>query len=207
MSHRPINAAYLERKLRAILGMQGGNPLPQMEDIQGLLCLENDRPEWSFPANERLLVGTQGTAAFAGELSWAGVAVPRNAGVIAIVESFDTVTQPGQLNIRVLGDSSFDAMFAASVAASLTPRDLRDDPLIVGSATRNVTGHAAALGGLGIWAVQVAGNMMRDKCSPLPVILVPGTAFLAVGSTVNVAINSVMFTVRERPLEGDVEIK
>jgi len=208
MSHKPISAAYIERKLRSILGGLGENPIPDFDDLKGLLVVENDRPEWSYAANERLLAGQNAVAAFVGELSWVGVAVPRNAGVLAVVEAFDFVTQPSNLFLRAIGDSSFDAMLSASATASLTPRDLRDDPLVVGSATRILAGHAGGgPGGLQFWVYQPTGNIARDKCSPFPIVLVPGTALVAVGNAVNVVVNSCSFAVRERPIEGKFEIK
>lgn len=207
---RPISAAYLERKLRAILGVQGSNPLPDLSDALGLITLENDRPEWALPGGERLLAQQSGVAAFAGELSWVGVAVPRNGGVITIVERMDllsTVSAAGAF-LRMIGDSSFDAMLAASTQASMTPVDGREDPLVFASATKIITGHSVAgPGGTQFWSMNQNSTALVYGQNPLPVVLGPGSALLVVGPAVNVAINSCMFRVRERPLEGDVEIK
>lgn len=51
---RPVSAARLERKLRAIVGAQGSNLLPSLDEVVGLITLEHDRPEWAAAGGEKL---------------------------------------------------------------------------------------------------------------------------------------------------------
>jgi hypothetical protein len=86
MPDLPINVVRFQNKVRAILGMRGENPVPDLTYLHTSLVLEADRPEWGYAGNEFPWAGSRSVAAAVGQLSAVGLRNPRTSGVIAVVE-------------------------------------------------------------------------------------------------------------------------
>lgn len=220
---RPISAAYLERKLRAITGLKGDNPLPELADLAGLLTLENDRPEWAIAGNE--LLGIRGFDAAAGvaQFSFAIIENPDLSGVITIVEDIRGqpnnaagTSNPFTVNLEIGGPLSTPPGGMTNVP--FLPRDLRLFKPIAGPspfATHLRDDGVAAVPMTGVPAnnqllteVVLAGaqtNFLGDYCSG-PWILPPGSRLWLQGVLVNNRIAGNVI-IRERAIEGQQTVR
>lgn len=197
---RLISAAYLERKLRAITGVEQGNPLPDLESLQGLVTLETDRPEWGLAGGETHWAFALTVGAIVGEFGYIGLFNPRDSGVIGIVTSMLwDVSVPG-LVLRMLTGANFDTISASLADSSSIYVDSGHSG--EGSACRAKSGTDPATLGDTFWTLPF-------DSSPQPpiVILRPGSAVVATLGVTNTAISLVGMAHRERPLEGGIEIK
>lgn len=220
---RAISASYLERKLRAIVGAQGSNLLPDLEDVKGLLVLENDRPEWAFPANEMLGVRGFEAPPVVGQISFVIIENPDDSGVLAIVE--DIRNQPTNIGgasnpftVNLEFGQPLSAPPGGMTNVPFMPRDLRQwkpGASIASMACRLRDDGAAVTPMTGVPAnnqllteVVIAGAQTsflgEDYDSPW--VLQPGTRLWLLGLVVNVRIAGNV-VLRERPIEGKVEIR
>lgn len=206
MSRRAISAAYLERKLRALSGVQGGNPLEELRDLNGLVVLENDRPEWSFPANELLGFVRVAAGAIAGQFSFAALVNRPDSGVLVIVEHI-RVNNNADLFVADPSQVAAAAPHLGGETSSSSIEVLRDTRSFGRGSTP--TNHAARTSA-GSNAVSPwhgpAYQLTIDVPQPLVVVLEPDTALVVVGAAVNQAVVA-SYIFRERPIEGLVEVK
>lgn len=205
---RPISASYLERKLRAIVGVQGSNPLPDLDDVgKGLIVLEGDRPEWRLPGGEYLWgIERSPAAGGAGTFGYVAVRVPLAAGVISVVTKIVIANNTATQQYLVIGMAQNAAVLNDGI---VFPRDARNLQTIPG--TRRDTGNPAA---------PVAVNeLLRVNVPPGSTLVLDNLDFILAASVVNqgpgiyvqelngnVTIN-VGIAGYERPVEGGVEIR
>lgn len=211
---RPISAAYLERKLRSIAGVQGDNPLPDLEDLAGLLALEVDRPEWKLAGDERLRSAFSFVGGVATQLTVIGIDNTINSGLIAIVERISAWAPGGSSNRHVV--AWLNSGFLTNQATQV--RDGRETVLslpisAVGWGFSNQTPATFLANGLvdiDEFATQgggAGGEGYRD-----PIIVPPGRALVVYEvDTLNARVLGTALTAsmawRTRPLEGRFDIR
>lgn len=84
-----INASAWEQIAHAIFGIQGENPIPDLEyALRAAVVLRSDRPEWGFPAGEMLCAGQILVGGVASERTWSALRNPADSGVLVVVEDF-----------------------------------------------------------------------------------------------------------------------
>lgn len=193
-----ISAAYLERKLRAITGIAGGNPLPTIDTVMaGLIVLEVDRPEWHFPGGEQLYGGELTQPAVVGAFGWVGLANPVGSGILAIVEQvYNNSGGAGQVSI-----GSQNAM--PGVAAGQ-----RDDDYARDKRHRGLSACELQRG-TNLVAQLTTVRHHVTSATTLPytgVIVLPPGFFAVVEHTVANTQTQASFVWRERPVEGTVTI-
>lgn len=208
---RPISAAYLERKLRSLSGVAGKNPLPDLEDLKGLIVLENDRPEWSNPAGENLCAGVVQFIAVAAQLMTARLRNPDNSGVLAIVERVSAASGAAS---QVRASEAYNPGLVVDLG-TLFATKVNRDPRGRDNTTFNVT--ACILSGVTNAIAQSVGIPFAQMICPgntqvelvshgEPLVIPPGGAvdvdFFALNTPENAN-----FYWRERPLEGDFDLR
>lgn len=213
---RPISASHLERKLRSLCGVQGSNPLPDLTDLNGLVTLENDRPEWFLAGGESLRGSLVFTGAALNNLSVNGLFNTTGSGLIAIVERIFCWVSGGAANRVAVAwvDSN------PSANSSGIPRDGRDVTGGLG------TGAAVGVGGDNSRtpATLIAAPFLLtdfDEFPPVqsgsggytnPIVIPPGKGIVVYEvDTLNArVVNSPLTTSyawRQRPVEGDFDIR
>lgn len=213
---RPISAAYLERKLRAIAGVAGGNPLPDLSDLNGLLVLESDRPEWMLAGGESLRAFFAFQGGGVGNLAVVGLFNGAASGLIAVTERIHAWAAGGAGNRIVV------AWVDANPSANSTaiPRDGRDPVTALG------TGAVIGVGGDSSRTVatllaapfnlvdfdEFPESEAGSGAYTTPIVIPPGKGIVVYEvDTLNARVlNSAMvasFAWRQRPIEGDFEIK
>jgi len=205
---RPISASYLERKLRSIVGVQGSNPLPELADvINGLVVLENDRPEWAFAGGEVRASGLVQFFPNAANTNSAQLRNPVDSGVLVIVERVQ-VSYPAVAAVTRLWEAFSVADFATLFTANVVNRDTRGLKTVgdsVAAILSGVSQVAPAGSGRQFGQVQVPAGGFFDVW-PGPTMLAPGTAIMLDEGVLNMAVNFT-FSWRERPLEGSFDLK
>lgn len=199
-----LNAAYLERKLRAI-GLVGSAPLEDLKDVAGLITVESDRAEWAFPGGEWLRMCHANAGAVAAELSFVGLINPGGSNMLFIVEVLKARGQA--CNVYQANSTAVAAAFprlAGAVAQTISAfaRDFRLGTQ-VSSAALEVGSNVVSP-----WTgpIDVMEAPERIVMSSSPIILPPDSALVVAGGIVNTAM-AAGFWWRERNLEGNVEIK
>lgn len=199
---RPISAAYLERKLRAILGVQGSNPLPELADVNGLLVLESDRPEWMLPGGELQGWERETQAAVAAQFSWTALVNPVGSGALAVLEAvFNSGTGTGGLIMNY--DIAASPLPGVGGSSSGRPRDGRAIGTVLACQTQ-FGASAAALGDGPGWSVptlQAYSGRLHGYIE-----LGPGQALVLRPFIVN-ELAAAAWHWRERPLEGRFEVR
>lgn len=205
---KPISAAYLERKLRSVTGVQGANPLPDLEDVRnGLIVLENDRPEWAAAGGE---VHASGLVTFNPNVANTNSAQLRNpvdSGVLIIVERV-IVSYSGAAAFTRLWEAFSIVDFATLFVANTVNRDTRRLSGVgdsVAGILSGVSQVAPAGSGRQFGNVQVPNGDFHDVW-PGPTMLAPGTSIMLDEGVVNIAANF-NFSWRERPLEGAFDLR
>lgn len=200
---RPISAAYLERKLRAITGVAGSNPLPDLEALAGLLTLESDRPEWLLAGGELYGWGREIQAAVAAQFSWVALVNPAGSGVLAVVEALQSIlTISTSVELFVNYDIVTSPLPGSLGGGTGRPRDTRAIGQNLACSTEFGASAAAVGDGPG-WVVN-AGIAAHYAGGPW--VLGPGSALIARTVALNTAAACVWHW-RERPLEGRVELR
>ena len=216
MRDRSLNSAYLERKLRAI-GLAGSSPLQDLSDLAGFLILENDRPEWAFPGGEQLAMFNAGAVAAAAEFSYLAFTNPATSGVLAIFEEIRSIMFPGTGGatnpFSVWYDFSSTALAGSLSTGRGGARDLR---LLLPTASGGNVGAIVTDAGNDpvVSATAARQNIMlsgstngqRGDSYTQAIILPPGRRIILIGETLNTVIAAAV-SWRERPIEGNVEIK
>lgn len=208
MKSRALSAAYLERKLRAITSVQGDNPLPELADLQGLLVLENDRPEWGFPGGElRSAFATSSAAGGAANASVVGLFNPVGSGLIAIVERLWGDTDPG----TPVNGTSIEVAWslAFSGGAQRVPREGRESTALVSGGVGVVSANTLSPAGLSLTTLDVFTPRQEYL---MPIVVPEGVAVVMLGLDAVFArrLNlrfSGGIAWRTRALEGKVELK
>lgn len=203
---RFLSAAWLERKLRTVLGVTGSDVLQNISDARGLIVLESDRPEYSQPAGERLCAGSHFLAAgAAGDFGNEGLENPPNSGILVIVEG-----------VMFLGGAAATAQMRIATSAGIASftsfgervfRDTRDAFTPAGL-QRFPTALLRQLAAPGVFGLQMyqtftnpAAGAVDLLTRPFPVVLAPGSAIL-MQSNDDAATFVVSWKWRERPLES-----
>lgn len=203
MSHRPISASDLERKLRSLSGVLGANPLPELDDLKGLITLENDRPEWYLAGQDQLSGVINNSAAVAGNLSYNALVNPLGSGLIAIVTfmSFSFAAASATLKLVNSGVPAA-APFLTGEAGSNQgfSRDLRG--LLAGVRGSFGSNLVSPFGN----GIQQIFNQQQIEPKDSIAILPPGSAIVVEHGVANTAING-WFWWRERPLEGKFDVR
>jgi hypothetical protein len=203
---RPISASYLERKLRAIVGVSGDNPLPDLEDIKGLLVLESDRPEWAIAGGEQLYGGTVNQPLVAANVSAAELRNPANSGVILVVSR--VITSLSAAGGQTLKIGFGTATLATQFNTKSTVDTRRGDAGTQTNSAATMSGQATTPGD------PTGGQIILQTLAPAntpvywetPIILAPNSSLYVVSGVVNQTLIAA-FSWRERPVEGSVEIK
>jgi hypothetical protein len=212
---RPISASYLERKLRAIVGVMGDNPLPDLTDVNGLLSLEVDRPEWRFAANEFYKSFFVFGAQTAGNLTVVELFNQPGSGVIAVVEQISAWVSGGAANRAVW------AWISSPVTVNNTAiaRDGREPAL---SVLQTSVGMGADSSRTVATLLAAPFNLVdADEFGPIqagggpytrPIIIPPGRGIVVYeADTLNARVIGTQITVAMswyvRSIEGTVEIR
>jgi len=83
---RPINNSSWSDTVRAIFGIQGGeNPAADTSELQPVVVMQSDRPEWGFAGGEELRSGLKFIGAGVGFLSQIGLRNPPDSNYLATV--------------------------------------------------------------------------------------------------------------------------
>lgn len=204
---RPISAAYLERKLRAIVGVAGSNPLPDLEDVKGLLVLETDRPEWYKAGGEELYGGVCNVPLAAANTSAAQLNNPLGSGVIVVVSRvIISHGAAGGITVKIGLTSPNLAVNVSGVRSVVDTRGRLPGTQTNGAAlmfTQNTT-VGDPTGGANITQTFLLAN------TPLqleePIILGPDSSLFVVNGVVNDPLIASWWW-RERPIEGTFEVK
>lgn len=104
MADQPINVVRFQNKVRALMGLRGENPVPDLTRLLPVVVVESDRPEFGFSGLELLSGGEQTQAAVAAQFSFVGVRNPADSGVVVTVTDYllDSITGVFRVAIRVL---------------------------------------------------------------------------------------------------------
>lgn len=212
---RPVSAAYLERKIRAITGLSGSNPLPDLEALQGLLVLESDRPEWALPGGELLVFGGSGAVAGVGEFSYVALDNPADSGVLIVVEHIraqpDAAGQTNPFNLFV--DRTTTVLAGQIGSGRGLARDFRaalpgTSSLVTGvgviTAGNDATPSATMFNTL--VAFSGASTTAPGEEWDSPIVIPPSWRIVLVGQIVNNRIAAGLAW-RERPLEGQFSLR
>lgn len=205
MQDRPISAAYLERKLRAIVGVQGSNPLPQLHDVNGLVIVENDRPEWAKAGGEILMLGYVQVSP-AAQFGNTRIRNPVGSGMLVVIDYVDVLATTAQFLQWSPGYATTD------LATGNNTKSLRDTRFAdAGTQTQSaavMSGQVSA----GSTAVGQPSHETNNTAGvatvfPQPFVLGPGSSLdisTIAAVTATIVVN---YAWRERPLEGTIEIK
>ena len=217
MSPRAISAAYLERKLRAITGVQGGNPIPDLVDLTGFITIEADRPEWSAAGGEGLIGHREEIAAVVGEVGVYGWLNPSNSGQLLVMERIRAVVAAAAYaTIWLLPQASL-----VGTTTDVVPfRDTRMARGVLGNGSgiiahfRTIAGGVAGLAGaVAIGAEGANTGSTSHPSIPTPLVIEPGFAWMMDTSLISTGVlqtNALLVgsaSGRTRPLEGLFEVK
>lgn len=210
---RPISAAYLERKLRAISGVQGSNPLPDLVDLMGLVVLEQDRPEWAAAGGEYLAVWHGEQTPVVGEFQYVGVRNPPDSGrLVVITEVRCQPVESGAATAMVRAFMQAVPFDAADLVQQGIIRDFRMNiqGALATTASQVVTGSQVASGSGAplFWKLAGHGNSTDhdDAKWTEPYIIPPGVQVLWFSGNANARID-VTQSGYERSIEGLWELK
>lgn len=208
--NRPISAAYLERKLRAIVGVGGSNPLPDLGDVTGLITLESDRPEWRITANEQLFDGFFNSGAVVAEQLTLLIHNPPSSGVIAVLTHLHQFTIATNVFFGNNDPTVVAPPWGVVNGANRDTRGLSGLGFTCAVKFYSATLTAAEVttltaGGILIDRVEVgvAGSSIYHERT---YILSPGYWIAFIATAANVA-GMVSLHGYERPLEGRFEVK
>lgn len=167
-----INTARYSSILGRFLGM-GGTEGPASElgaEISPVFVLENDRPEWLYLGNERMMGGLGGIGPGAGQ-STVRYRNPVGSGVIAVFTEISYSSLAASIcNLQIGGDLADLATPSAPY-----PTDARLLFTIAGGAVIVSVENAASVGN-GIDGAYVAANT-QYRFVVTPLILTPGSHF------------------------------
>lgn len=183
--------------LHKLLNMKEGAPSPQLSpDLQAVLVLENDRPEFKFLGGETLGMGFGDAAAGAANYSHVGLINPVGSGVLVVVErvllALTAAGSIGQIGLQAIGATAWSTAHAYM-------RDTRGYPASGSGQTSALTGTfvGADLGAAHgyLWQQPLGANRID-----LDMVLSPGFVALVRPGTVNQRCVATWFF-RERPIE------
>lgn len=205
--NRIVNVTRLQNKVRAIAGLRGDNPVPEIADLNPSIVVEGDRPEWGFAGLENPF-GTAdvlSSAAVVGELSYSGLVNLPSTGMVAVVTSAQNL---GATSVRLIAgflDAAALAEFTPGLTILAGGRDSGFFPVGAGSAgqprsnLRGTIGSTVgqAFGSIAHWLLLANTGVTTPDwfC-----VLRPGSWLIAQGGTANTVVN-VEFLFRERPQE------
>jgi len=199
----PINITRFQNKVRAIYGMRGGNPIPTIAELQPILAIEVDRPEWGYAAREDSFGVFASQAGVAGNFGFVGLFNPANSGVIAVVEFAKNIS-----SIAVLLTCGAEVLPANTQAVVFGNRDTRrHDGLPAATqppaACRLLTGTAAAFAAnQAHWQLGVTATLEAQTPPRYHAVISAGGWWVALGGVVNTTITTT-FMWRERNVERE----
>lgn len=125
MTPNEILAARYNRLLTRLLSMKGFAPAPVLvPEIQAVLALEADRPEWEFLKGGRRGMGFGALAVVTGQVNHIALVNPANSGVLAVAyieEIFDSV---GSATIAMIRDTTLGIPTAVSTRGGVDTRQI-----------------------------------------------------------------------------------
>lgn len=146
-------------------------------EISATLVLENDRPEWAFLSNQRLIAAAPGVAALAGNFSGIRVRNPPTSSVLAIIEAMECFSSTAAvlLNVNVgIGAGTTDR---ATTNQAAFARDSRTSTAATQTSALVVSVDNTLQIGNGIEQLQAnAANQMLQAVN-LPIVLAPGSFY------------------------------
>jgi hypothetical protein len=197
-----INVARWQNKLRAMMGMGGGNPVPTLKELLPVVAVEVDRPEWGLAGNEFPWALSRSQAAVAAQLSYVALVNPPDSGLIAVV------TFVGNRSVS----ANCDLMVGNLPASGVLPGEITNAPVV----TPRDSGNGGNSGLRGSIGASIAGIQLTSQDSLLAfaaatlaasgtapdfyAVLRPGGVCALQGQALNVAV-AAMFRFRERPQE------
>lgn len=190
-----INSARWQNKLRAMLGIDGENPIPTVKELVPTAVVEQDRIEWGAAAGETRWMAEQGQ--LAGGAANSGLFAllnPTGSGVLAVVELVAAVCAGGSVELTIAAEATILATFAQAVT-NVIPRDTAFILNTRPACTLWTRNNLPPLGGPG-FRFQNAAPPARDF-----LILRPGAGFVLQDPTLNEAV-TFSWAWRERPLES-----
>lgn len=205
MQFNEILEGSLNQILTRRLAMQGAAPSPAlMPEVSPTLVLENDRPEWQYLANGKLMMANAFVAAAVGNPGQVLLKNPAGSGALVVIERFDAQSVSATEVYRVAGAT------ASFVTRALGyPRDFRY-PYDV-SGTGLWLGGALEVSLTNAFAALPAGALLGMRRYPsatafteLDLILPPGTAALLSVQTVNTAADFNIFWRERRAEQGEL---
>lgn len=215
---REISAAYLERKLRAIVGVQGSNPLPDLSDVStGLVVLESDRIEWGRAGGESYWATGLNAPASLNERSFVTIENPLGSGTLVVVEEVHSeinptggASNPFQVFVQRQPNAPLNAVPNQAQVTTAFCRDLRLGNDASSAILRQGRGSLAVILASNVMTatgIQLAGvNVALHDYFVSRWVLPPNSRLWFVGLADNTQIQvGVMH--RERPLEGQLEIR
>ena len=194
MSEQPINVARFQDKVRAIFGTRGENPIPSLRDLQPVVVIENDRPDWSFAGRE-VLAGLHGTrTATVGQNAYVALRNPVDSGMLVVVKMIREVSA-NEMRIR----RPPGALTGVTGTITGAFRDFRHS--VSGSTAAEIVAgqNAASIAGLEI--ARLTGGL-REYIEPI--VLPPGSSVVLESPAQNVAVEADYAWV-ERALERGLQ--
>jgi len=195
-----INVSRFAQTVRALFGIRGDNPVPNVEPtIQTVIVLEEEREERGFAAGEVYFGGHVSVGAGgAGNRTEIMFRNPPGSGVLAIVHALES-------NANLLigwqdgsGTAGFSAPSGVTHAIDRRFGDLTGPIGTVEVRTKNV-GVASAIRELGVAFLNTTGGVSIGRRRVIAIVP-PGSALIIMASADNVAVFA-SWLYRERPLE------
>jgi hypothetical protein len=203
---RPISASYLERKMRSISGAQGSDLFTDVKDLDGLIVLENDRPEWAKAGGEEIMGAGFTTAAAAANTSAAQMNNPAGSNVLCVVERVIvgfSAANVARLKMGV-GTANLAGGNGLKSARDLRLRDAGSQAVSAALFFQQNSTVGDPSGGQDFATFRLLAE--TSYTYEAAIILPPNTSLYVVGVTVNVAL-STSFVWRERPIDGLFDLK
>src|SRR5258706_13171670 len=130
----PINITRWQNKLRAMMGMRGANPIPDLEALKPVVVIEDDRMEWGYAGAEFYYSNEFESPAAAAQLSYGVLVNPVGSGLLGILEG--VIVEPAQ-QYSIFGVGSGEGTFAALAATARGAGTRRDRRLRTPSIQRS----------------------------------------------------------------------
>lgn len=193
-----IQAARFNDLLHKLLGMKEGAPSPQISpEIQPVIVLENDRPEYDFLRNVRRGASAGSTSSSAAaKFQQLSVVNPAGSGVIAVVTDINVMNSAH----APLVDVRLGCTVGAATGGTSRNLDLRFGNQAL--ATSVFVEEVAAI--TGVVAYRARGPANASLFIPLTIVLGPGNSVFFVDITASAAageINQLNVAIRERAIE------
>lgn len=202
-----LNSRYSDG-IEKVLGLQEQHGVSAVaSELQGILTLEGERPEYSYVKNEKLWAAQISIGPIAAVNSQVFILNPTASNVISVVE-YGVVDNAGGAISRVVGGLAITAaqiaLITAGTQGNVFNRDGRWPPTPATINSFPVTQvwsftSAALNAAINITGIIPAGGFIKVDCQA---VLPPGTALALINNTVNQNI-TVYFRGYERPMQPE----